>query len=666
MAPGIDVGDAIFRFDADTTGLDAGLRKVDNIPTNIDPAKRAVNDLGKEFHTAQNGARELGEETDLAGEKVKFSMYEAKGELGLLGEAIGVKLPRHVRSFVAELPGMGAALTAAFSATAVLFVLQAIVETTKKLTEFTIEALYNAKSQEEMETATKNLNGELVVLHKAFEEAKAKADAYGKSAMQLARESKESVQERIKDLTAEFKREEEELKVLDEAVRAHGRTRIGVMEAYHMARTGQLSYLEAITAVTLGETAAVLKGRELIETQNRLIKTAAELKLEHQNLRNSTNGVVTVQRHLNEEYKKAQEAFARTVSELAKDEEKLERALNKGVVAVEAQITELPKFVQQILKTGQAFRDMGVITVGTFEQQAAAAKKSYSTIYEAEQRGLATSRDLLNARMKLVQAEIALAKARGLSTMALDKEMKELKKMIGETDDYGKLAKKVADQVGHAVVQTAFAYGQGAITITQALRQVTGAIISEVAKQAEVEGAKNLAKAFGDMGDYDFGAAGHHFAAAGAWFALAGGASAVAGAVSGSSATPGTVGNPVNVTGTGATSTGGGAAAPKPMGSTSIQSFANAGLITKPTLAMLGDRPGSKGEVAFDLDDKRSIDAIKEAMGGGGGGDIHVHVKGMISGDNLGKVIQNISQRVKRGQSTLHSSNSQRVTKRSA
>ncbi|MGC2060587.1 MAG: hypothetical protein WA653_20140, partial [Candidatus Sulfotelmatobacter sp.] len=45
---------------------------------------------------------------------------------------------------------------------------------------------------------------------------------------------------------------------------------------------------------------------------------------------------------------------------------------------------------------------------------------------------------------------------------------------------------------------------------------------------------------------------------------------------------------------------------------------------------------------------------------------LHVNVHGMISPDNLHKVIGQINDRVTRGQSTLKATNSLRLTKRSA
>ena len=107
---GIDVGDAVLTFLGDTSQLDhAFVRVQQGAATSAD----AVGGLDKQFVVASNGAQELGTVTNLAGEKVRASMYEAKGEVRLLGEEFGIHLPRHVSSFVAELPGVGEALTAA-------------------------------------------------------------------------------------------------------------------------------------------------------------------------------------------------------------------------------------------------------------------------------------------------------------------------------------------------------------------------------------------------------------------------------------------------------------------------------------------------------------------------------------------------------------------------
>jgi hypothetical protein len=140
----IDIGDAVLTFLGDTTQLDQVYDRVGTeAPAKMAPAaaaiqetSAAVGDMTERMAVGANGAVELGEVTNLAGETVKESMYEARGELGLLGEAFGIHLPRHVRSFVAELPGVGQALSAAFAATAVLFLIDALLKGIEKITEW--------------------------------------------------------------------------------------------------------------------------------------------------------------------------------------------------------------------------------------------------------------------------------------------------------------------------------------------------------------------------------------------------------------------------------------------------------------------------------------------------------------------------------------------------
>jgi len=90
------------------------------------------------------------------------------------------------------------------------------------------------------------------------------------------------------------------------------------------------------------------------------------------------------------------------------------------------------------------------------------------------------------------------------------------------------------------------------------------------------------------------------------------------------------------------------------------------GLISAPTLALIGEESG-KREAVLPLDDPQAMRTIGQAIGQEGGGTtVHVHVEGMISPDNLNKVIGQINKMVNRGQATLHATSSLRVNKRSA
>src|SRR5579862_9931492 len=58
---------------------------------------------------AGNSLDGFGKQAEEAGEQVDFSMREARGSMMLLGEEIGVHIPRHLQALIAELPGVGVA-----------------------------------------------------------------------------------------------------------------------------------------------------------------------------------------------------------------------------------------------------------------------------------------------------------------------------------------------------------------------------------------------------------------------------------------------------------------------------------------------------------------------------------------------------------------------------
>ena len=68
--------------------------------------------------------------------ETKTQMREANGSIALLGETIGVHLPRHLRTFVAQLPGVASAMSAAFDAIAILALIDVVVKAGEKIAEF--------------------------------------------------------------------------------------------------------------------------------------------------------------------------------------------------------------------------------------------------------------------------------------------------------------------------------------------------------------------------------------------------------------------------------------------------------------------------------------------------------------------------------------------------
>src|SRR5579871_4327529 len=168
---GISAGDAVLSLLVDMQPLDAGLDTAETkTKAWADRAGGSVTGVGESFKAAGSSASEAGDEMEEAGQRTRSSMHEATGEVALLGEEFGVRLPRHVRSFVTELPGVGEALTAAFSATAVLFLVQALVEGAEKLSSWIGSTLIFTQAMKDSDTA-------IAAMNKTLLESKAESDA---------------------------------------------------------------------------------------------------------------------------------------------------------------------------------------------------------------------------------------------------------------------------------------------------------------------------------------------------------------------------------------------------------------------------------------------------------------------------------------------------------
>jgi hypothetical protein len=169
------------------TQLDQG---VDQLNTRIEAgmtrASQNVSQLDNALTVAGDSATEAGGEIDSAMGKSTGSIREARGEAMLLGEAFGVHLPRHVNAFIAELPGVGEALQSAFAATAVLFIIEAIVKLTEKTSDFVSEVFIFTSAMKDAEAALGGMNTEQAKLVKELNDSKTALDRVGESTKQLA------------------------------------------------------------------------------------------------------------------------------------------------------------------------------------------------------------------------------------------------------------------------------------------------------------------------------------------------------------------------------------------------------------------------------------------------------------------------------------------------
>jgi hypothetical protein len=62
--------------------------------------------------------------------EVRKEVTESNHSLALFGEAFGVTVPRHIRTFVSELPGVSKAMSAAFSGLAIILIIKVLAEAT--------------------------------------------------------------------------------------------------------------------------------------------------------------------------------------------------------------------------------------------------------------------------------------------------------------------------------------------------------------------------------------------------------------------------------------------------------------------------------------------------------------------------------------------------------
>ncbi len=119
--------------------------------------------------------------------------HESKASLALLGEEIGVHIPRHIRGFIASMPGVGQALNAAFTSVAVVAVIGVLYEAVKKTIEFReeLEKMREAPERMAAEFARlndqqKTANDELRVTNDRLENAIAKLEHRPQNALKQA------------------------------------------------------------------------------------------------------------------------------------------------------------------------------------------------------------------------------------------------------------------------------------------------------------------------------------------------------------------------------------------------------------------------------------------------------------------------------------------------
>jgi hypothetical protein len=684
---------------------------------------------------------EMGEAARLTARE----MREAKGEIALLGEEIGIRVPRHLRTFVAELPGVGEALNAAFSATAVLLLIQLLAEGVTKLTDWVSSTLIFTEEMKKSNAEIAAMNVQLVAQKDAFDKAKAAVDDFGKTGIELA-------DEKVEKLTSSLADQQHQLDEAKSTIAAYKLGIEGVTEAQKIQAENSLTLLtatikainEQLEAAQLAqqkaEFDAYVKQQEALAAAQKTLGDARAAYNEAQGrlavafVSNNYLQLAALQAQFNQTQYDNELALLQKKLTLAKEDPKNNVTqiiqLNAQIESIEAQhnaktVTAFADLVEKLkairessldpLKTStvggdfsddltkgfekaeQAAAALGFTFTGDLAQGLENAKKAFEDLKAS---GQATQSDLLQGNIRLLQSQIAYDREFGQSTAASEKQLQSLQaeyaKLTGAEDRFQihshglwsqfikdqKAGATAMDEVKESGVQAFDALSQGlesavasAILSQQsfgaAIEKATAQALASLASQALVKALFYTGEGFAAEFTNPPASAGF-FVAAGIMAAIGGAAAGAAYGLngaggSGSKSAPGGgggVGSPIATSPAGTTHN-------EPIVGQNVQRFAGGGLISQPTLAVVGDSKsgGSGREGVLPLDDPKAMAAIGAAVAAhlpAHGPTFNVHIDGVISDDNLNKVMQKMSRKVGLGTGTLHSSSTGRITKRSA
>lgn len=685
----IDVGDAVLKFIGDTSQLDA-----------------KFNSIGPKAEAAFEPAAEAAED---AGDRIGSSMREAKGEVALLGEEFGIRLPRHVRTFVAELPGVGGALSAAFSATAVLFLVKALVEGAEKLSNWIGDALIFTKTMKDSDAAIASSNVELVKLNKQYEQSKARlAELTEGPLAKLAKEEN--------DLTKAFKANTEAAaknQVLQVAQKSGwektkdtildvGKYMVEYTSGVHLATSAENDHTEAL-ARQQQETIRLFEEKKALDEQQK----AHDEELRQTRIKDAIDAVenekkIALASATTEENKyEIEQYYSGKKLTLVKeygDKEK-QQAASLAAEIEAAQIEHLNKVqaayvtAMGLVKQAQqsAINDLKAMAVtGTISLSPLAA--GFDKAREAAHSlGITLQTDLIDNLEQAKAVEQALIQASKDGAFVDPVAMKQAIKLVedahnalvnfGKAEDTFKLKSKglwaefqteaktgatAMDLVKQSGVQAfddlsknvegAFSQvvlGEG--KVGQALERATAASLASIAAQAAVKAIFYTAEGFAALVTNPSGAA-NYFTAAAEMATVAGVAGVAGRALSGAAGGSGGS-TPSNFQGfSGGSNTSGSGQ----RGGVSVRAFADGGLITGPTLALAGE---SGPEAVLPLNDDvlgklGAHVAAAISANGGGGHHMHVNVQGLVSDDKLANIMKKMSKLVNRGQASLQASHS--------
>jgi hypothetical protein len=142
--------------------------------------------LQGQFTQLSGPAGALGTDLEQAAEKGTNAFHETRGSLTLLAEQMGIHLPREIKSFLAGIEGIQGVLAGAFSAIAIIALIDVLVKVTEKVTEWISETFILTEAQKILNTVLLDSNQAIVDYAKQIDELNRKEELLGKTASELA------------------------------------------------------------------------------------------------------------------------------------------------------------------------------------------------------------------------------------------------------------------------------------------------------------------------------------------------------------------------------------------------------------------------------------------------------------------------------------------------
>ncbi len=737
----IEVGDAVLKFIGDTSAMDRAFATVGpKAKAAFDPASDAIEKVGDSAKDAADGVEDFGSRT-------QESMREARGEAALLGEEIGVRLPRHVRNFLAGLPGVGQVLSAAFSATAVLFLGEALVQITQKVEKWIEDTFIFTDAMKHAQEVTNAMQKEAIAHVATMEKLHTAYVEMGENPLEKLRENQVKATQEAGDYRDAVKRATTALEALqnqkpkeqgeagwwNQDIHAMGEWQKKVVDAQQVlqnfidkaaeadakklaadreanqadtkdaerAANERIDIVksEGLAKLNLKEAQAKDAAVKLQMTEKdsqaallNITNMYASLRygVEHKALEQKLTALRAGNNDTKEEESKLQaDLLSLDTSYAAKriaENDKLIEALNKSNESIKQLIVPamaardaidkivLPDSIEKWEQWHDAAKDAGITLREDLVKALDLAKEHLRDFEEggggladpvahkAFQKAVADDQKALENFGKTTQSEL------GKQGQLWKLYEKDVQGAGSQTKLFTDLGKEQFQQFTNGVGQAFISFANHTSSFQAALGQMAKSAIDSLASQAISQALYWSAVGLADTAIGDAAGASAAFAAAtlfGEVAAVSGALALGAGALGGKGGAGGSGSSSPNTyqynngqsdsssnVGSGRTNIG-------------IQHFAEGGLITAPTLAMIGE--GKSREAAIPLDDPEAMDTIGKSIAGagGGGGAQHFHFHAPVIGaSDVAKLCGQISKRVARGQAHLNASSTFKVTKR--